>query len=283
MVKRLLNALFAPRMTVRTETFSHSTSLQLPEHPNTRIELKRTHRKKTVAFRVRNNQIQITAPKRLALYRIQQLLLRRSDWIGKQLEFQAAHSEEPAELIRQYIDGERIHYLGRRYRLAISSGDDNAHSAKLYAGQLRVTLANRCLNRLKKGEESPAQNRDQIRDQTQDHIRHTIGQWYQQRAEERLPEIVAQIATTIGVNYGAIEIRHFKSRWGSCRADGRLQFNWRLMMASSEVIEYVVIHELCHRIHLNHSRAFWGEVEKHMPDYKQHRKWLKTDGHLLTL
>jgi len=268
MVKRLLSSLFAPRMTLgAAPVHSRSTSLQLPEHPNTQIELKRTHRKKTVAFRVRNNQIQITAPKRLALYQIQQLLLRRSDWIGKQLEFQAAHPEEPAELVRQYIDGERINYLGRRYRLAISTGDDNTHSAKLYAGQLRVTLANRRLSPLKKG----------------DQIRRTIGQWYQQRAEERLPEIVAQIAATIGVNYGAIEIRHFKSRWGSCRADGRLQFNWRLMMASSEVIEYVVIHELCHRIHLNHSRAFWDEVKKHMPDFKQHRKWLKTDGHLLTL
>ena len=266
MVKRLLNALFAPRMALGTApVHSRSTSLQLPEHPNTRIELKRTHRKKTVAFRVSNNQIQITAPKRLALYRIQQLLLRRSDWIGQQLEFQATLPAEPVELVRQYIDGEQINYLGRRYRLAISTSDNRAHSAKLYAGQLQVTLANRHQN------------------QTQDQIRRTIGQWYQQRAEERLPEIVAQIASMIGVNYGAIEIRHFKSRWGSCRADGRLQFNWRLMMASSKVIEYVVIHELCHRIHLNHSRAFWYEVERHLPDFRQHRRWLKENGHLLTL
>lgn len=276
MVKRLLNALFAPRMALgAAPVHSRSTSLQLPEHPNTRIELKRTHRKKTVAFRVRNNQIQITAPKRLALYRIQQLLLRRSDWIGKQLEFQAARPEEPAELVRQYIDGERINYLGRRYRLAISTGDDNAHSAKLYAGQLQVTLANRHLNPLKKRHESL--------NQTQDHIRRTIGQWYQQRAEERLPEIVAQIAATIGVNYGAIEIRHFKSRWGSCRADGRLQFNWRLMMAPRPVIEYVIIHELCHLIHLNHSPAFWRVVEIHMPDYRQHRIWLRENGENLAL
>lgn len=243
-----------------------SASLQLPEHPNASIELKRTRRKKTVAFHVSHNQIQIRAPKRLALYRIQQLLLKRSDWIGKQLDYQATRPAEPAELSRRYVDGEWINYLGRRYRLAITS-DHSVPSVKLYAGQLQINLAFE--------HHDPDQKREQIRS--------TIGRWYQQRAEERLPKIVAQLASTIGVNYGAIEIRHFKSRWGSCRADGRLQFNWRLMMASSRVIEYVVVHELCHRVHLNHSRAFWCEVEKHMSDFRQHRRWLKENGHLLAL
>ena len=125
----------------------------------------------------------------------------------------------------------------------------------------------------------------ELPDSQQNHesVKAALGQWYQLRAEQRLPKIVQQLSQKIGVDYGDIEIRHFKSRWGSCRADGRLQFNWRLMMAPSKVIEYVVVHELCHRLHLNHSPAFWNEVERHMPEFQHHRKWLKTDGHLLTL
>ncbi|NOR51221.1 MAG: DUF45 domain-containing protein [Gammaproteobacteria bacterium] len=272
MVKRLLNSLLAPRIKIgstRSSGPSQPTRLQLSAHPDTLSELKRTRRKKTVAFSVSNNRIKILAPKRLALYQIQQLLHKRSDWIGRQLEYQASLPDEPEELARQYIDGDSVKYLGRRYRLTINSSARSAHSVKLCSGKLLVTLTCKC--------QHPAQNPDQNRDE----IKSAIGHWYHQRAEERLPKIVAQLAAKIGVNYGDIEIRHFKSRWGSCRADGRLQFNWRLMMAPSKVIEYVVVHELCHRIHLNHSRAFWGEVERHMPEFQQHRKWLKTDGHLL--
>ncbi len=266
-MKQLFNSLFASRTTKAEVVPTHAASLLLPDHPDAQIELKRTRRKKTVAIRVGDNQIQISAPKQLALYQIQKLLLKRSDWISKQLEYQATRPDKPTALIKQYIDGEPMHYLGRAYRLAISGSEYPAHSVKLYAGQLQVTRPYK--------QQNPEQSRDGIKK--------AIAQWYRQRAEERLPKIVAQRAAIIGVNYSAIEIRHFKSRWGSCRADGKLQFNWRLMMASPEVIEYVVVHELCHRIHLNHSRLFWDEVEKYAPNFRQHRRWLNKNGHLIEL
>ena len=100
-------------------------------------------------------------------------------------------------------------------------------------------------------------------------------------AEEALkviPERVEYFAKVIGVTYGKITIRNQKTRWGSCSSKGNLNFNCLLMLAPPEVIDYVVVHELCHRKQMNHSKAFWLEVEKVLPNYKEVRKWLKEEG-----
>lgn len=100
-------------------------------------------------------------------------------------------------------------------------------------------------------------------------------------AEEALkviPERVEYFAKVIGVTYGKITIRNQKTRWGSCSSKENLNFNCLLMLAPPEVLDYVVVHELCHRKQMNHSKAFWLEVEKVLPDYKEARKWLKEEG-----
>ena len=93
-----------------------------------------------------------------------------------------------------------------------------------------------------------------------------------------IPARVEYFAKIIGVTYGRITIRNQKTRWGSCSSKGNLNFNCLLMLAPPEVLDYVVVHELCHRKQMNHSKAFWSEVEKVLPDYKEARKWLKEDG-----
>ena len=98
-----------------------------------------------------------------------------------------------------------------------------------------------------------------------------------ERAKHYIPSRVEYYAAIIGVDYGRITIRNQSTRWGSCSTKGNLNFNCKLMLFPPEIIDYVVVHELCHRKEMNHSPRFWAEVSKIMPDYKVRRKLLK-DG-----
>ena len=106
---------------------------------------------------------------------------------------------------------------------------------------------------------------------------------YREAARSYFPERVQYYAAILQVTYGNITIRDQKTRWGSCSSRGNLNFNWRLMLAPPRVLDYVVVHELCHRKHMDHSPAFWQEVGDILPDYKALRKWLKDNGSTLIL
>ncbi|MBR3556084.1 MAG: M48 family metallopeptidase [Oscillospiraceae bacterium] len=98
------------------------------------------------------------------------------------------------------------------------------------------------------------------------------------RARPVLEARVAHFAPLVGVSWGKITIRTQRSRWGSCSVQGNLSFNALLLLAPPEVLDYVVIHELCHRKEMNHSPRFWAEVERLMPDWKARRLWLRRSG-----
>jgi len=98
------------------------------------------------------------------------------------------------------------------------------------------------------------------------------------QALEVIPKRVAYFAPLVGVTYGRITIRNQKSRWGSCSSKGNLNFNCLLMLMLPEVLDYVVVHELCHRKEMNHSPQFWAEVRKVLPDYEKRKIWLKEHG-----
>lgn len=106
---------------------------------------------------------------------------------------------------------------------------------------------------------------------------------YRDAAREYFPKRVSYFSHVLGVNYGKITIRDQKTRWGSCSSKGNLSFNWRLILAPPNVLDYVVVHELCHRKEMNHSQRFWALVESVMPEYREYRKWLKENGNKLTL
>ena len=99
-----------------------------------------------------------------------------------------------------------------------------------------------------------------------------------EQARRDLTERARLFAPRVGVTYGRISIRHQKTKWGSCSSGGNLNFNCLLMLAPEEVRDYVVVHELCHRKQMNHSEAFWAEVERILPEYREARKWLKKHG-----
>ena len=97
-------------------------------------------------------------------------------------------------------------------------------------------------------------------------------------ARREIPVRVKYFAEQMGVTYGKITIRNQKTRWGSCSQIGNLNFNCHLMEMPTEILDYVVVHELCHRKQMNHSRLFWMEVEKVLPDYQVRQRWLKQNS-----
>lgn len=100
-----------------------------------------------------------------------------------------------------------------------------------------------------------------------------------EQAGKIIPRKVSKYAAMMKVDYGRITIRNQHTRWGSCSSKGNLNFNCLLMLCPEAVLDYVVVHELCHRIEMNHSSRFWAQVENVLPDYKISRQWLKDHGH----
>lgn len=121
-----------------------------------------------------------------------------------------------------------------------------------------------------------AQARERLPKLTQEELRTLAKQ-----ARERIPARVAFFAPQVGVSYGRITIRSQRSRWGSCSANGNLSFNCLLLLAPPEVLDGVVVHELCHRKQMNHSKHFYAELLRVLPDYRARQKWLKENADLL--
>ena len=103
------------------------------------------------------------------------------------------------------------------------------------------------------------------------------------RAAEAIRARCSHYAPLMGVSYGTITIREQKTRWGSCSSRGTLSFNYRLIYGPAGPLDYVVVHELCHLTHMNHSKDFWNMVEHIMPDYRIYKQWLREHGQELTL
>lgn len=108
--------------------------------------------------------------------------------------------------------------------------------------------------------------------------RKLLEKWYRKEAAVLLAEKAALYAGLLSVAYKEIHIKDQKSRWGSCSSLGNMNFNWRIIMAPESVCDYVVIHELCHLKHMDHSERFWKQVEGICPEYRQYRKWLREHG-----
>ncbi|MBI4971009.1 MAG: M48 family metallopeptidase [Candidatus Omnitrophica bacterium] len=109
-----------------------------------------------------------------------------------------------------------------------------------------------------------------------------LNQWGRMKAIEILKDRISFYEAVMGVQSSQLRIKSVKTLWGSCNSKGRVMFNWRLVMAPIPVIDYVVVHELAHLIHRNHSEKFWKTVESVIPDYKQRRKWLRLNEKSMT-
>lgn len=111
-----------------------------------------------------------------------------------------------------------------------------------------------------------------------DHAPRRLLVWLKAEARKRVAAASERHATALGVQFNRIGIGDMKSRWGSCSSRGTLKFNWRLVMAPAEVLDYVAAHEVAHLLEMNHSDRFWAHVERCVQGYERHRRWLKHNG-----
>lgn len=213
-------------------------------------EVIRTNRRKSADIRVEEGAVSIVVPTNTSGKKIDQLLVAKRQWIKEKIALQ--QELNPAST-KQYVSGEAFPYLGRNYRLKVETG--SFAPVKLLNGRLVATLP--------KGDERPYM------------IRNALVRWYKRQAEQKLQEKVKRFAPIVGVEPAGVGIRTFKSRWGSCTARGKLEFNWQIMTAPNRMVDYVVIHELCHLIRHDHSPEFWREMARVMPEYQQCREWLR--------
>jgi predicted metal-dependent hydrolase len=113
--------------------------------------------------------------------------------------------------------------------------------------------------------------------------RPALERWYRRMARDEVVPRLDDACDELGVGYASVRIGNQRTRWGSCSETGAMSFNWRLLLAPEDVLDYVVWHEACHLKHLDHSPRFWGLLERHVPDYREPKAWLRRNGATLVL
>jgi hypothetical protein len=220
------------------------------------IEIIRTNRTKSASIQIDGDTVKVIVPKKLSDKRIEDLVLQRTPWIRQKLKLQ---SEIVTPNPKEYVNGEAFTYLGRNYRLKlISKGEEGV---KLKNGYLQVS-------------HPKALSGEKLRD----FVHTSLEGWYKAHALNRLAEKTQRYSQMLGVSPNTIKTRDYKSRWGSCSVSGEISYNWRIIIAPHRIVDYVVVHELCHMLEHNHSPKYWRQVGSIIPDYKECRDWLKANG-----
>jgi hypothetical protein len=215
-------------------------------------EIIRTKRR-TIALQVcPDAALIIRAPFKASDNYINRLVERKRRWITRRQE--AVKQQNRLIKDKEFVSGEGFMYLGETYKLYVEGAQcaplvfDNAfHLAGDYQARGRQAFI----------------------------------KWYKEQARYKIPERASLYLSKTGLQCNKIGITNARGRWGSCSRNGNLNFTWRLIMAPLPVIDYVAAHEVAHLEHKNHSREFWNKVMALAPNYKQHRKWLRENEHLL--
>ena len=211
-------------------------------------------RKRTLSLKIdREGRVLAMTPMRTPKRELQGFLRSREAWIREQL---AQHLQ--LETLRQEQKGKQLWIYGEPRPVETTLGRVNLIEQD--AAALRVTSRSRLDHEV---------------------LERRLNRWLRGFAVEELSRRVDQLSAQTGLRGSGLQIRSYTARWGSCRHDGRIQLNWKLIKTPREVIDYVIVHELSHLRHFDHSREFWGLVAQNCPAYPEHRQWLKEHGRLL--
>jgi len=201
------------------------------------------------------DKVTVVAPLGTSEEVILQKVKSRAAWIVQKLFLFQRMEVQPIR--REMVNGESFLYLGRNYslQLILDSGVKKPE-VKLFQGKFYVTTP----------------------DKDESRIKQALEQWYRAKTLEKVQERVSYYQRYFDVSPTAIRVKEQQKRWASCTARNELLFNWRCVMAPSPVLDYIVVHEMCHMYHKNHSRDFWELLASILPDYEDRKEWLKNYG-----
>ncbi len=224
-------------------------------------QLLRSNQRKTADIVIeRNGLISVRVPQHLSEVQADAVVEHKRLWIYRNLaEWRDLNA---AGVVREWVNGEGFLYLGSAYRLLLVQEQDEP--LKLKEGRFRL-------------------QRKIVEAGGKEAAKRVFEKFYAEKALERIKKRVAYFAPKVGVNPVSVDVREIGYRWATCTPDGRLSFHWKCMMASPKVIDYIVVHELCHLHHMDHTNAFWNEVDKVMPDYAERKAWLRENGAALDI
>ena len=216
-------------------------------------------KRKTMEIRVESpGKVLLIVPEKSKEQDILQMLDKHSNWVMKKLEiYQNVESLERSHL---FCTGEQFWLQGAPVFLETIANPGTEYITLKVAGNKLIITAPVC---------------------DPEYIRIILVDWFKQRCQEVIQERVAYYEPLVQRTPTRVRAKEQKKRWGSCTAAGHLYFNWRLIGAPPVVLDYVVVHEMCHLVHLNHSPAFWKLVECLLPDYKIRQEWLRIHGRSL--
>ena len=203
-------------------------------------------RQKNIYIRVTTaGQIVLSAPQRVSLDQARAILSARSEWLLGHIRIITAGLDE--------LDtAKQVWFCGQKLTVAIGTGVRRHVTADPERGVLT-------LSGVKPGGEALEQ----------------IERWLRAQAGEILPARAREISNELGIPFRTLFLRNQHTRWGSSSSRGNISLNWRIVMAPPEVQRYLIVHELVHQLHPDHSRAFWEDVARFCPEYRKHSRWLK--------
>jgi len=211
----------------------------------------KTHpRSRSIKIKVETSgEVVVITPKFIGQKQIEQFVTANLAWIEK---------TKKRVLTNQPVNSTQVEIFGLPYQKKIVSATKSAPGVRVVGQQLIINSIT--------DDPSPAE------------INLKLENFFKNTAQKYLIPRIHQIALKMKINFSKITLRQQKTRWGSCSSNGTLSFNWRLVHYPTPVIDYVIIHELSHRLQMNHSAKFWALVAKYDPKYKIHRNWLKKRG-----
>jgi len=220
--------------------------------------IRRSERARRARILVDGDGVEVVVPRRFPLRDVEPFVEEKRAWIERTLlrMRQTVVELPPARL----VDGGEVPYLGERLRLAVC----------IERGRVREHVARR-------GDELHMALPPDTR------VRDALERWYRRRARVEVAPRLDAACARWGSSYTKLQIRAQRTRWASCSSTGAMSFNWRLLLAPPQILDYVVEHEVVHLDVLDHSQRFWILLAERVPEWREHERWLRNHGHALRL